>query len=55
MEIEKSAVQTSNEILNYSLYESLAIFDSNGKEIARITPISVILADDYILNLKPRV
>ncbi|MDT2737932.1 hypothetical protein P7H00_12510 [Enterococcus pseudoavium] len=51
--IEKFESQISNEILNYSLYDSLVVIDQNGKEIARITPVSIILADDYIMKLKP--
>ncbi|MDT2770525.1 hypothetical protein P7H46_06660 [Enterococcus pseudoavium] len=51
--IEKFESQISNEILNYSLYDSLVMIDQNGKEIARITPVSIILTDDYIMKLKP--
>lgn len=53
--IEKFESQISNGILNYSLYESLVVIDQNGKKIARITPVSIILADDYIMKLKPRI
>lgn len=54
MEIDNTKQKKSNEILNYALYETLVLLDSKEKEIARITPISVTLADGYILKLKPK-